>query len=113
MLKSFFSVKEKIKVFDVRKKSIVEKNNKNKEVYSMLGNRQKILLFMAAEDMVVNGLNSTKKMVLASSYDINTAKKYLHETYVRTTQPENYKHDNDHQTAPNFHNNHHTKPPQQ
>ena len=59
MLKAFFSVKEKIKVFDVRKKSIVEKNNKNKEVYSMLDNRQKILLFMAAEDMVVNGLNST------------------------------------------------------
>ena len=65
MLKAFFSVKEKVKVFDVRKKSIVEKNNKNKEVYSMLDNRQKILLFMAAEDMVVNGLNSTKKMVLA------------------------------------------------
>ena len=57
MLKAFFSVKEKVKVFDVRKKSIVEKNNKNKEVYSMLDNRQKILLFMAAEDMVVNGLN--------------------------------------------------------
>ena len=90
MLKAFFSVKEKVKVFDVRKKSIVEKNNKNKEVYSMLDNRQKILLFMAAEDMVVNGLNSTKKMVLASSYDINTAKKYLHETYVRTALPEKY-----------------------
>ena len=58
---------------EVRKKSIVEKNNKNKEVYSMLDNRQKILLFMAAEDMVVNGLNSTKKMVLASSYDKRTA----------------------------------------
>ena len=95
MLKAFFSVKEKIKVFDVRKKSIVEKNNKNKEVYSMLDNRQKILLFMAAEDMVVNGLNSTKKMVLASSYDINTAKKYLHDTYVRTTLPEKYKEENE------------------
>ena len=95
MLKAFFSVKEKVKVFDVRKKSIVEKNNKNKEVYSMLDNRQKILLFMAAEDMVVNGLNSTKKMVLASSYDINTAKKYLHETYVRTALPEKYKEENE------------------
>ena len=95
MLKAFFSVKEKVKVFDVRKKSIVEKNNKNKEVYSMLDNRQKILLFMAAEDMVVNGLNSTKKMVLASSYDINTAKKYLHETYVRTALPEKYKEQNE------------------
>ena len=95
MLKAFFSVKEKVKVFDVRKKSIVEKNNKNKEVYSMLDNRQKILLFMAAEDMVVNGLNSTKKMVLASSYDINIAKKYLHETYVRTALPEKYKEENE------------------
>lgn len=95
MLKAFFSVKEKVKVFDVRKKSIVEKNNKNKEVYSMLDNRQKILLFMAAEDMVVNGLNSTKKMVLASSYDINTAKKYLHDTYVRTALPEKYKEENE------------------
>ena len=79
MLKAFFSVKEKVKVFDVRKKSIVEKNNKNKEVYSMLDNRQKILLFMAAEDMVVNGLNSTKK----------------HETYVRTALPEKYKEENE------------------
>ena len=95
LLKLFFSVKEKVKVFDVRKKSIVEKNNKNKEVYSMLDNRQKILLFMAAEDMVVNGLNSTKKMVLASSYDINTAKKYLHDTYVRTALPEKYKEENE------------------
>ena len=34
-------------------------------------------------------------MVLASSYDINTAKKYLHATYVRTALPEKYKEENE------------------
>ena len=55
LLKGLFSIREKIKAFKIRKDSIIEKNKTNLEIKSMLEDRQKHLVFMAAEDMVKNG----------------------------------------------------------
>ncbi len=90
LLKQFFSVKEKIKAFKVRKTSILEKSKTNYEIKKMIDDRQKHLLFMAAEDMVVNGLNNSKTAIISLSYDLNAAKKYLAETYAKTILPAKY-----------------------
>lgn len=90
LLKQFFSVKEKIKAFKVRKNSILEKSKTNHEIKKMIDDRQKHLLFMAAEDMVVNGLGSGKLQIISSSYDLNRAKEYLQETYAKTPVPAKY-----------------------
>jgi hypothetical protein len=91
LLKMFFSVKEKIKAFKVRKNSILEKSKTNYEIKKMIDDRQKLLLFMTAEDMVVNGLNGGKVAIINSSYDLNTAKKYLQDTYTKIVLPAKYK----------------------
>lgn len=90
LLKQFFSVKEKIKAFKVRKNSILEKSKTNYEIKKMIDDRQKHLLFMAAEDMVVNGLGGGKIQIISSGYDLNTAKRYLQETYNKIVLPAKY-----------------------
>ena len=90
LLKQFFSVKEKIKAFKVRKNSILEKSKTNYEIKKMIDDRQKHLLFMAAEDMIVNGLGGGKLQIISSGYDLNTAKKYLQETYAKIVLPAKY-----------------------
>ena len=86
LLKQFFSVKE----FKVRKNSILEKSKTNYEIKKMIDDRQKHLLFMAAEDMVVNGLGGGKIQIISSGYDLNTAKRYLQETYNKIVLPAKY-----------------------
>ena len=56
----------------------------------MIDDRQKHLLFMAAEDMIVNGLGGGKLQIISSGYDLNTAKKYLQETYAKIVLPAKY-----------------------
>lgn len=90
LLKQFFSVKEKIKAFKVRKNSIMEKSKTNYEIKKMIDDRQKHLLFMAAEDMIVNGLNNGRVQIISSSYDLNQAKRYLQETYAKIVLPAKY-----------------------
>ncbi len=90
LLKQFFSVKEKIKAFKVRKNSILEKSKTNYEIKKMIDDRQKHLLFMAAEDMIVNGLGGGKLQIISSGYDLYTAKKYLQETYAKIVLPAKY-----------------------
>lgn len=90
LLKQFFSVKEKIKAFKVRKNSILEKSKTNYEIKKMIDDRQKHLLFMAAEDMIVNGLNNGRVSIINSSYDLNQAKRYLQDTYTKIVLPAKY-----------------------
>lgn len=56
----------------------------------MIDDRQKHLLFMAAEDMIVNGLNNGKVQIISSGYDLNQAKRYLQETYAKIALPVRY-----------------------
>ena len=76
LLKLFFSVKEKIKAFKVRKNTIIEKSKTNYEIKQMIDDRQKTLVFMAAEDMIVNGLNGGKIAIINSNYEPRKAEKY-------------------------------------
>ncbi len=91
LLKLFFSVKEKIKAFKVRKNSILEKSKTNYEIKQMIDDRQKALVFMTAEDMIVNGLNSGKINIINNNYDPKKAEKYLVKTYADITVPAKYK----------------------
>lgn len=91
LLKLFFSVKEKIKAFKVRKNSILEKSKTNYEIKRLIDDRQKALVFMAAEDMIVNGLNSGVVNIINNNYDPKKAEKYLIKTYADTTVPAKYK----------------------
>ena len=91
LLKLFFSVKEKIKAFKVRKNSIVEKSKTNYEIKQMIDDRQKALVFMAAEDMIVNGLNGGKVTIINNNYDPKKAEKYLMKTYAEIQVPAKYK----------------------
>ncbi len=91
LLKLFFSVKEKIKAFKVRKNTILEKSKTNYEIKQMIDDRQKTLVFMAAEDMVVNGLNGGKVAIINGSYDPSKAEKSLIKTYAETVVPPKYK----------------------
>ena len=90
LLKLFFSVKEKIKAFKIRKNTILEKSKTNYEIKQLLEDRQKHLVFLAATDMIKNGLNNKNKPVLHSSYDKERAKKMVHETYGRILLPQHY-----------------------
>ncbi|MBQ9609245.1 MAG: hypothetical protein IJV15_07370 [Lachnospiraceae bacterium] len=98
LLKLFFSVKEKIKAFKVRKNSILEKSKTNYEIKQLLDDRQKALVFMTAEDMIVNGLNSGKVNIINNSYDPKVAEKYLIKTYNDVLVPSKYK-KNEHQSS--------------
>lgn len=91
LLKLFFSVKEKIKAFKVRKNSILEKSKTNYEIKQMIDDRQKALVFMTAEDMIVNGLNSGRVNIINNNYDPKIAEKHLIKTYAETVVPTKYK----------------------
>ncbi|MCR5367563.1 hypothetical protein SAMN05660484_00249 [Eubacterium ruminantium] len=91
LLKLFFSVKEKIKAFKVRKNTILEKSKTNYEIKSMIDDRQKTLVFMAAEDMIVNGLNGGRIAIINSNYDPRKAEKFLQKDYNDVPVPAKYK----------------------
>lgn len=90
LLKLFFSVKEKIKAFKIRKNTIIEKSKTNHEIKQLLEDRQKHLVFLAATDMIKTGLNNKDKQVLHSSYDREKAKKMVQETYGKLVLPQRY-----------------------
>ena len=87
----FFSIKEKIKAFKVRKNAILEKSKTNYEIKQMIDDRQKTLIFLAAEDMVANGLNGGRVAIINSDYDPKTAEKYLIKTYAEINVPSKYR----------------------
>ncbi len=91
LLKMFFSVKEKIKAFKVRKNAIIEKSKTNYEIKQMIDDRQKTLVFMAAEDMIVNGLNGGRIAIINSNYDPKKAEAYLIKDYEDVSVPPKYK----------------------
>ncbi len=91
LLKLFFSVKEKIKAFKVRKNSILEKSKTNYEIKQMIDDRQKALVFMTAEDMIVNGLNSGVVNIINNNYDPKKAERYLMKSYGDVVVPAKYK----------------------
>ncbi len=90
LLKMFFSVKEKIKAFKVRKNTIVEKSKTSYEIKQLLEDRQKHLVFLAADDMVKNSLNSKDRTIISAQYDIVQAKKMFTETYNKINLPSRY-----------------------
>lgn len=98
MLKLFFSVKEKIKAFKVRKNTIVEKSKTNYEIKQLLEDRQKHLVFLAADDMIKHGLNDKEARILHDSYNIERARKMFQETYAKVNLPSKY--DSGKQEAP-------------
>lgn len=102
LLKLFFSVKEKIKAFKVRKNSILEKSKTNYEIKQMIDDRQKALVFMTAEDMIVNGLNSGKINIINNNYDPKAAEKHLIKTYAEIVVPAKYKKNEAPQTGGKF-----------
>ncbi|MCR4609134.1 MAG: hypothetical protein K5750_05500 [Eubacterium sp.] len=91
LLKLFFSVKEKIKAFKVRKNTILEKSKTNYEIKTMIDDRQKTLVFMAAEDMIVNGLNGGRINIINNNYDPRKAEKFLQKDYGEIPVPAKYK----------------------
>lgn len=91
LLKLFFSVKEKIKAFKVRKNSILEKSKTNYEIKQMIDDRQKAIVFMAAEDMISAGLNSGRINIINNHYDPKKAEQYLIKTYAGIQVPAKYK----------------------
>ena len=91
LLKMFFSIKEKIKAFKVRKNAILEKSKTKYEIKQVIDDRQKTLIFLAAEDMVANGLNGGRVAIINSDYDPKTAEKYLIKTYAEINVPSKYR----------------------
>ncbi len=91
LLKSLFSIKEKIKAFKIRKNSIIEKSKVNHEIKKMLEDRQKHLIFMTADDMIANGLNDSSKYILSNGYDPVKAEKMLMKTFSEITLPIRYR----------------------
>jgi hypothetical protein len=91
LLKLFFSVKEKIKAFKVRKNSILEKSKTNYEIKQMIDDRQKALVFMAADDMINSVLNAGTIQIISNSYDPKVAEKLLMKTYPEIVVPSKYK----------------------
>lgn len=90
LLKLFFSVKEKIKAFKIRKDTILEKSRTNFEIKKLLEDRQKHLIFLAASDMIVNGLNNPDIQIISSSYDPEKARKLVKETYTKLSLSSRY-----------------------
>lgn len=99
LLKLFFSVKEKIKAFKVRKNSILEKSKTNYEIKQMIDDRQKAIVFMAAEDMISAGLNSGRINIINNHYDPKRAEQYLIKTYANIQVPAKYKKPEEHQSG--------------
>lgn len=102
LLKLFFSVKEKIKAFKVRKNTIIEKSKTNYEIKQLLEDRQKHLVFLAAADMVRHGLEGKDKTVLSSGYDMEHAKKMFSDTYNKINLPSRYEVTKTETAAPKF-----------
>ena len=90
MLKLFFSVKEKIKAFKVRKNTIIEKSKTNYEIKQLLEDRQKHLVFLAADDMIRHGLNDKDSRILHDTYNIDRARKLFQDTYAKVNLPSKY-----------------------
>ncbi len=90
MLKLFFSIKEKIKAFKIRKDTIIEKSKTNIEIKELLEDRQKHLVFLAADDLIRNGLNNQDVRVISNTYNAERAKKMFHETYSKINLPSKY-----------------------
>lgn len=90
LLKLFFSVKEKIKAFKVRKNTILEKSKTNYEIKRLLEDRQKHLIFLAADDMVRHGLNNKNLPIISSGYDLERAKRMFQDTYTKVSVPSKY-----------------------
>ena len=90
LLKLFFSVKEKIKAFKVRKNTIIEKSRTNYEIKQLLEDRQKHLVFLAADDMVKYGLNSKDANILSVNYNMDRAKKMFQDVYAKINLPSKY-----------------------
>lgn len=90
MLKLFFSVKEKIKAFKIRKNTIVEKSKTNYEIKQLLEDRQKHLVFLAADDMIKHGLNNQNVRILSNTYNADRAKRALQDTYSKINLPSKY-----------------------
>lgn len=97
LLKLFFSVKEKIKAFKVRKDSIIERSKSNYEIKRLLEDRQKHLVFVAADDMIKHGLNNKDFPIIHSSYDMEKAKKMFTDTYGKINMPSRYDKEKQHQ----------------
>ncbi|MCM1497950.1 MAG: hypothetical protein NC124_05735, partial [Clostridium sp.] len=90
MLKLFFSVKEKIKAFKIRKNAILEKSKTNYEIKKLLEDRQKHLVFLAADDMIRNGLNNKDVRILSNTYNEERSKKMFHESFAKINLPSRY-----------------------
>lgn len=90
MLKGLFSVRERIKAFKIRKDTIIEKNKTNLEIKGMLEDRQKHLVFMAANDMVENGVEHAKVQVMSNGYDPRKVEKNITKIYEGITLNNNY-----------------------
>ncbi len=91
LLKSLFSIKEKIKAFKIRKNSIIEKSKVNHEIKRMLEDRQKHLIFMTADDMISNGLDAPSKYILSNGYDAGKAEKMFTKTFSEIVLPIRYR----------------------
>lgn len=90
LLKLFFSVKEKIKAFKIRKDNIIEKSKSNYEIKKLLEDRQKHLVFMAADDMVNHGLKNKDHPIISYGYEVEKARKMFTETYGKINLPSRY-----------------------
>ncbi|MBR1599808.1 MAG: hypothetical protein IJ661_12985 [Lachnospiraceae bacterium] len=102
LLKMFFSVKEKIKAFKVRKNTIIEKSKTSYEIKQLLEDRQKHLVFLAADDMIRNSLNGKDKSIINSDYSMEQAKKMFGETYNKINLPTRYAAEKHETAAPKF-----------
>lgn len=102
LLKMFFSVKEKIKAFKVRKNTIIEKSKTSYEIKQLLEDRQKHLVFLAADDMIRNSLNGKDKSIINSDYSMEQAKKMFGETYNKINLPTRYAAEKHETSAPKF-----------
>ncbi len=90
MLKLFFSIKEKIKAFKIRKDTIIEKSKTNIEIKELLEDRQKHLVFLAADDLIKNGLNNKDVRIISNTYSQERSKKMFHETFTKINLPSKY-----------------------
>lgn len=90
MLKLFFGVKEKIKAFKIRKNTIIEKSKTNYEIKKLLEDRQKHLVFLAADDMIKHGLNNKDVRILSNTYNPDRARKMFQDTYAKINLPSRY-----------------------
>ncbi|MDE6627484.1 MAG: hypothetical protein K2K56_14105 [Lachnospiraceae bacterium] len=90
MLKLFFSIKEKIKAFKIRKNAILEKSKTNYEIKKLLEDRQKHLVFLAADDMIRNGLNNKDVRILSNTYNEERSRKMFNESFAKINLPSRY-----------------------